>query len=204
MIMKNMRVIVCVLFLMGILTVRQGNAQSLQDILNSKKTQEIVNAVQRLSVLKFEDLQGTWQYKGSACQFKSDDLLQKVGGVALAESLKKKLDNAYAKAGIVPGKFSYTFCKDSTFTSQLGKKTLKGTYSYEAATGQMTLKYYSLITSEAQVVRWEEGITLLFDAERLLKLVCLFSNFSKNATLSSIGKLAEQYDGLLLGFDLNK
>lgn len=204
MMIKKTGKIVCVLILTVILTIQQGNAQSLKDLLNSKKAQEVINAVQQLSALKFDDLQGTWQYKSAACQFKSDDLLQKVGGVALAESLKKKLDNAYAKAGIVPGKFSYTFCDDSTFTSQLGKKTLKGTYSYEAATGQMTLKYYSLITSEAQVVRAEEGITLLFDAECLLKLVSLISNFSKNATLSSIGKLAEQYDGLLLGFELKK
>ena len=192
---------VCSLFVMSTVSVQ---AQSLKDILNSDAAKKVLNTVKELNNPKFSDLQGTWQYHGSACRFKSDDLLEKAGGIALAEGLEKQLDNTYAKVGIVPGKFAYTFNSDSTFTSQMGKKKMKGTYSYDPATGTMILKYYSLLTSQAKVVRTGERIALLFDADRLLKLVGLLSNYSKSSTLSTIGKVAEQYDGLLLGFDLNK
>ena len=160
--------------------------------------------MKQINALKIEDFWGTWQYQKPACQFKSDELLQKAGGIALAESLEKKLETAYTKAGIVPGKFSYTFNSDSTFTTQMGKKKLKGTYSFDAASGILTMKYYSLFSSEIQVAKSGNTISLLFDADRLLKLVTLLSNYSKNTALNALGKVASQYDGMLLGFDMDK
>lgn len=192
---------VCSLLVMGMSDVQ---AQSLKDILNSDAAKKVLNTVKELSNPKFSDLQGTWQYHSSACRFKSDDLLEKAGGVALAEGLEKQLDNTYAKVGLVPGKLTYTFNSDSTFTSQLGKKKMKGTYSYDPSTGTMTLKYFSLLPLQAKVMRTSERIALLFDADRLLKLVSLMANSSRNSALSTMGKVAGQYDGLQLGFDLNK
>ena len=179
-------------------------AQSIKDILNSDAAQKVLNAVKQINALKIEDFWGTWQYQKPACQFKSDELLQKAGGIASAESLEKKLETAYTKAGIVPGKFSYTFNSDSTFTTQMGKKKLKGTYSFDAASGILTMKYYSLFSSEIQVAKSGNTISLLFDADRLLKLVTLLSNYSKNTALNALGKVASQYDGMLLGFDMDK
>lgn len=202
--MRFVKIIMAFTAMTMFMPVQQGKAQSLKEILNSEAAKKALNTVKQLNQLKLEDLQGTWQYKGSACQFKSDDLLQKAGGIAMAEGLEKKLDNAYAKVGIVPDKFTYTFNSDSTFTSEIGKKKMKGTYSYDAASGVLVLKYFSLLTSEAQVVKAGDTIALLFDADRLLKLVSLLSNYSKNATLASVGKVAGQYDGLMLGFDMAK
>ncbi len=179
-------------------------AQSIKDILNSDAAQKVLNTVKQINVLKVEDFWGTWQYQKPACQFKSDELLQKAGGIALAESLEKKLETAYTKTGIVPGKFSYTFNSDSTFTTQMGKRKLKGTYSFDAASGILTMKYYSLFSSEIQVAKSGNTISLLFDADRLLKLVTLLSNYSQNTVLNAIGKVAGQYDGMLLGFDMDK
>ena len=69
-------------------------AQSIKDILNSDAAQKVLNAVKQINALKIEDFWGTWQYQKPACQFKSDELLQKAGGIALAESLEKKLETA--------------------------------------------------------------------------------------------------------------
>lgn len=186
--------------LLVLLSAGQVKAQSLEDILKQK----IDKVVKQVTVLQAEDLMGNWHFKGSACQFKSDDLLQKAGGIALAEGMEKKLDEVYAKAGFSAEKFSYTFNRDSTFTSQSGKRKLKGTYSYDAANGILTLKYYSLLSSEVRVVKKGEYISLLFDADKLLKLITLLSNYSKNAVLQNIGQVAGQYNGMLLGFELSK
>ncbi len=183
---------------LSLFSTAQIKAQSLENILKQK----IEKVVKQINTVEAKELVGTWLFQGSACQFKSDELLQKAGGVVLAEGIEKKLNDAYSKAGITSGKFSYTFNADSTFTSQSGKRKMKGTYSYNPSDGMLTLKYYSLLTSEARIVKSGNHIALLFDADRLLKLVALLSNYSKNATLQSVGKVAEQYDGMLLGFEL--
>lgn len=179
-------------------------AQSLKDILKSETAQKVINAVKEATALKFEDLQGTWQYQGAACQFKSEELLQKAGGIALGETMKDKLEKAYEKAGIRTGNFSYTFNSDSTFTCQIGKKELKGTYAYDNSNQVLTLSYFGLLNTEVQLSKKNDGTTFLFNADRLLKLVTLLSGYSKSSTLSAVNKVAQQYDGMMLGFDLQK
>lgn len=177
-------------------------AQSLEDLLKSEGAKKLLNTVKDKTGLR--SIEGTWQYEGAACQFKSEDLLQKAGGIAMAEGMKTKLEAAYAKAGIVPGKLSYTFSADSTFTSQLGRKSFKGTYSYDASTGILTLNYYSIFRMEANVLKTVKGISLLFDADRLLKFVTLLTSISKSSSLAAVGKVAAQYDGMRLGFELKQ
>ena len=179
-------------------------AQSLEDLLNSEAAKKVLGKVKEVTAFQAKDLEGTWQYRGAASRLKSEDLLQKAGGVALAEAMNTKLDAAYAKVGIVPGKLSYTFAKDSTFTNCIGKKTFKGTYTYDVATGILTLRYYALLPVEATLVRSSQGISLLFNADRLLKIVGLLSGVTKSSALSALGKIASQYDGMLLGFELNR
>lgn len=190
----------------GLMLVYSGSAraQSLKDILKSEKAQQVLQAVKKITAFRWEDLQGTWQYKGAACQFKSDDLLQQAGGIAMAEGVEQKLEVAYQKAGIKVGNFSYTFCSDSTFTCQIGKKKLKGTYTYDVSQQVLTLSYFRLFQADVQLSRNSDGIALLYNADHLLELVSLFSSYSKNPTLSAVGKVAEQYDGMLLGFDLKR
>lgn len=192
------------LVVLSVIACQNAGAQSLKDLLNSETAKKVLNTVKQATVLQFQDLIGVWQYEGAACRFKSDDMLQQAGGVVLAKGIGDKLEKAYSKAGIVSGKLTYTLCADSTFHSQFGKKTFRGTFAYDASTGILTLNYFSLLRLEATVVRRTDGISLLFDQDRLLKLVTLLSNVSKSASLSSVGKVAEQYDGLMLGFDLKK
>ncbi|MDE7074010.1 MAG: DUF4923 family protein [Odoribacter sp.] len=189
--------------LAAILPVR-AQAQSLKDILKSETAQKILNVVKEATAFKFQDLEGTWKYQSPACQFKSDELLQKAGGTVLANEMEGKLEAAYKKAGITPGSLSYTFNRDSTFTCTIGKKQLKGTYDYDTASKTLTLTYYRLLKSEIQLAQNSEGIAMLYDADRLLKVVTLLSSISKSAMLSTVGKVAEQYDGMLLGFDMKK
>jgi len=45
---------------------------------------------------------------------------------------------------------------------------------------------------------------LLFNADKLLKFLSTVSSISSNTTLKAINKLASEYDGMMLGFDLKK
>ena len=118
--------------------------------------------------------------------------------------MEGKLEKAYEKAGIRTGNFSYTFNHDSTFTCQIGKKELKGTYAYDSSNQILTLSYFGLLNTEVQLSGKKDGTTFLFNADRLLKLVTILSGYSKSSTLSAVNKVAQQYDGMMLGFDLQK
>ena len=49
-----------------------------------------------------------------------------------------------------------------------------------------------------------EQMELLFPSDRLLDLISFLASKSNNATLQSINSLAESYDGMMLGFTLQK
>ena len=149
--MKKIPVTLFVVSALFFILPEKTEAQSLKDILKSETAQKVIDAVKEATALKFEDLQGTWQYKGAACQFKSEELLQKAGGIALGETMEGKLEKAYEKAGIRTGNFSYTFNHDSTFTCQIGKKELKGTYAYDSSNQILTLSYFGLLNTEVQL-----------------------------------------------------
>ena len=69
----------------------------------------------------------------------------KAGGAAAATMAENKLDEQLSKVGIKAGQMNFTFNADSTFTSTVGKKTLKGTYSYDASAKQVDLKFLKLL-----------------------------------------------------------
>lgn len=84
--MKKIPVTLFVVSALLFILPEKTEAQSLKDILKSETAQKVIDAVKEATALKFEDLQGTWQYKGAACQFKSEELLQKAGGIIIGKT----------------------------------------------------------------------------------------------------------------------
>lgn len=147
---------------------------------------------------------GTWTYTGSCVELKSDNVLQKAGGKVATAAVEKQLDEKLAKVGITEGEMQYIFAQDSTFTMKWGKKQKTGTYSYDAATEKIALKYGRLITIHCKVNCTSSQMDMLFEADKLLKLLTFLGNKSGNATLKSISSLADSYDGMRLGFSMKK
>ena len=109
-----------------------------------------------------------------------------------------------ARVGIKEGQMSFTFNADSTFTAKVGAKSIKGTYSYDASTQNASLKFMKLIPLNAKINCTSANMDLLFNSDKLLKLITLISSKSNNSTLKTIGSLANSYDGMMLGFTLRK
>ena len=174
-------------------------AQSWKDLFN--KDNKVVNAVTGNQTI---DMTGTWTYSGSAIEFESDNLLQKAGGAAAAAVAEKKLDEQLAKVGIKDGQVSFTFNADSTFTSTVGKRTMTGTYSYDATDKVVHLRYFKLLNMNAKVNCTSTNMDLLFNSDKLLKLIAFISSKSSSTTLKTISSLADSYDGMMLGFALKK
>ncbi len=176
-------------------------AQSLKDLQNKGNIEKAVNAVTGKNTAS---MTGTWTFTGSALTFESDNLLQKAGGSLAATGVEKKLDGFLGKVGIEPGEMSFTFNTDSTFQTQIKGKTLKGTYRYDADTKKVNLQFSKLLRLNTTVNCTSEQMELLFPSDRLLDLITFLTSKSNNATLRSINSLAESYDGMMLGFTLQK
>lgn len=184
--------------------------QSLKDILNSSAVKNAVTSVTGGNAVTFENLQGTWMYVNPALQLEGDNALKNVAGSLAATEAEKKMKEYCAKVGIVEGVFNYVFNSDSTFTSALKRGSLKGTYSVSPEDKTVTLRYtvdnkkLTVSTLTAHVVLSGNELTLLFNADKLLKFLSTVSSISSNTTLKTINKLASEYDGMMLGFDLKK
>jgi len=189
------------LFVAALLLTGNSHAQSIKDLFNKENIEKAVNAVTGKSTA---DMTGTWSYAGSAIEFESDNLLQKAGGAVAATAAEKKLDEQLARVGIKEGQMSFTFNADSTFTAKVGAKSIKGTYSYDASTQNASLKFMKLIPLNAKINCTSANMDLLFNSDKLLKLITLISSKSNNSTLKTIGSLANSYDGMMLGFSLKK
>lgn len=194
----------------GILSVSDAAyGQSIKDILNSAAVKDAVTAVTGGKKLTVENLAGTWTYVNPGIQLEGDNALKNVAASVAASEMEKKLKEYCAKVGIVEGAFNYTFNSDSTFTNVLKGKTLKGTYSFNPDEKTMELHYgkigkSKLTTMTAHVVLSNDELSLLFDADKLLDFLTKLSAVSKNTTLQTLNKLASQYDGMMLGFELKK
>lgn len=184
-----------------LLLTTNSHAQSLKDLLNKENIEKAVNAISGKTSV---DMTGSWSYTGAAIEFKSDNLLQKAGGAVAATAAEKKLDEQLAKAGIKAGQMSFTFAADSTFNVNIGKKNLKGTYSYDSSTQKVNLKFVKLIAMNAKVSTTSSNMDLLFDSDKLLKLITFLSSKSNSTTLQTIGSLADKYDGMMTGFSMTR
>lgn len=189
------------LFVAALLLTSNSHAQSIKDLFNKENIEKAVNAVTGKSTA---DMTGTWSYTGSAIEFESENLLKKAGGTVAASAAEQKLDEQLAKLGIKEGQLSFTFNTDSTFVSTLGKRKLNGTYSYNPTTGMLQLKYMKLIPMNAKVNYTTQQMDLLFEADKLLKLITFLSSKSSSATLKAISSLADSYDGMMLGYELKR
>ncbi len=184
------------------LSYQSASAQSLKDLFNRENVEKAVSTITGKNTNV--DLVGKWVYNGSAVEFESDNLLLKAGGAAASKGVETKLNEQLNKFGITPGKMSFTFAADSTFTADVSGKPMKGTYSYDNNENKLNLKFARLINMGADINYTSSSMDLLFDADKLLKLITFLSSKTNNAALSSISTLSSQYDGMQLGFELRK
>lgn len=61
-----------------------------------------------------------------------------------------------------------------------------------------------MTTLTAHVVISGDELSLLFNADKLLDFLTKLSSISDNSTLKLVNKLASEYDGMMLGFELKK
>ena len=194
-----MKKLICIMALLCAVAV-QADAQSLKDILTGVVGQVVGDkATTETSII------GTWDYVGPDCQLKGDDLLKNIGGDAAGAEVEKKMEPIYAKAGL--NTIQYTFNEDKTCSYTIKGKTTKGTYEFDAEAKTITIKTGKLgVKVTANVVTLGSNMSFLFDADKILSVVKTITGAtsSLNKTASAANKLLEQFDGMMVGFELKQ
>lgn len=148
------------------------------------------------------DIIGTWSYVEPACAFTSENLLAKAGGSVAAKTVNEKLQPVYNSLHISSGNTQLTFNENGQFTGKIGGFPMSGTYTFDAANGLVKMK--SLTTFTAHLTRSTQGMNFTFESKKILTLLQTVSAISGNASLSTIGDISKQFNGVRLGFAMKK
>ena len=163
----------------------------------------ILTSVIGLDKVTQSSLVGTWNYKEPGCAFTSESTLAAAGGEVVAATVKQKLESTYKKVGFKSSNTSFTFNEDGSFSAKILGKSWNGTYTFDESTQAIKLQGL-LLSLSGYTKKNSDGIAVLFESKKILTLVKTLSALSGNSTISAIGDLSSNYNGVRVGFDLSK
>lgn len=136
--------------------------------------------------------------------FTSENLLAKAGGEVAASQLKDKLKDTYRSVGIRRENTRIVFGEDNAFSGKIMGKSVRGTYTLDESNGELKMQTL-LFTLNGHVKRnGVNGVSLLFESKKLLTVLQALSAMSGNANLEMVGEISKNYDGVRIGFDMNR
>lgn len=176
-----------------------AGAQDLKSILS-----RVAKAVVGNKATTASSIIGTWTYSGPECQFESENLLAKAGGEMAAKEVEEKMIAVYNKVGM--NNIRYTFNEDGTYSYQMKKRTVTGSYVFDDAAKTITMTGKLGLKTVAYVTVTGNDMSMVFKADKLMSILKTITGAASkvNSTAATINSVAEAYDGLMLGFELKK
>lgn len=166
----------------------------------------IINAISSvigLDKVSAQNLIGEWHYNGPGCAFTSENLLAKAGGEVAAVQIEEKLKPYYQQVGLSAANTMIAFKEDGTFSSTISGTPFSGRYTFDVASQQIQLKGM-LLSINCYAKKEVNGISILFEAKKLLTVLQTMAALSGNANLQTIGDLSKNYEGVRVGFDMKR
>lgn len=145
----------------------------------------------------------TWKYSKSGCAFTSENLLAQAGGEIAANKVEEKLGEYYSKFGFSGSNTYFTFNTDGTFAAKIDGKSWQGNYTFDEKTHAIQMKGL-ILSMSGYATKTANGISLLFDQKKLLNLIKTIGSLKGSSTLSALGTIANNYDGMRVGFEMTK
>ena len=180
-----------------------GNMNQVLSAISNGSVVNAISSVIGLDKVSAQGLIGSWNYSSPGCAFTSENLLAKAGGEVAAAQIEEKVAPYYQQVGISSSNTYITFGQDGTFSSKIAGTPFSGTYTFDEASQQIKLKGM-LLSINCYTKRELNGISILFEAKKLLTVLQTMSALSGNANLQTIGDLSKKYDGVRVGFDMKK
>ena len=176
-------------------------AQNLGDLLSG-----VIQGVFSSSDITIADIAGSYVSTGPAVTFKSDNFLQKAGGIAGAAALESKLKPYYEQYGLTG--LTLEIDKDANFTMQVKGIKLSGVITKNEGDGTFLFNLKALGMNVGSFTAYIEkslnNLKVMFDADKLLQIISTVAKFTGNSIVSSLGTLLKSYDGACIGFNMTK
>lgn len=188
------------------------NAQSLSDILGGLGGKSntgnvlgsVIEGVFSKSNLTVADLVGEYRSEGPAVTFKSENFLQKAGGIAGAAAIESKLNPYYEKYGL--NNMTLSVDTASNFVMKVKSLNLKGFITQNESEGTFDFNFnvagIKLGKFTAYIEKSGSNLKLMFDASKLKDIVSAIAKFTGNNMASALGSILDSYDGACIGFKL--
>ncbi len=177
--------------------------QVLSAMTNGTGVVNAISSVIGLDKVKAQNLIGSWKYSAPGCAFTSENLLAKAGGEVAAVQIEEKLQPYYQQVGLSANNTFITFNEDGTFSSKIAGTPFSGNYTFDEATQKITMKGL-LLSINCYAKKEVNGISILFEAKKLLTVLQAMSAMSGSKDLQTIGDLSKKYDGVRVGFDMKR
>lgn len=196
-------IMVALLFVGGV----QVYGQSFKDLLNKGK--DVVGpVVEQLDVIP-KNIEGNWEFSGSAVKFTGDNVLMNAASELAAGKVEDQLNEYLQKVGIRQGLFSYVFNADGTFTTTFNKMNFSGQYTFSQEEGTIELDYgknekLKGVSLKTDVSVSLNSMQLLFNADKLLDFISKITSTVGDSKIGALTSLIDQYDGLKIGFELSR
>ena len=188
----------------GILGAVMGGSSNSSSSAGSSIINGILNNVIGSGTFSKQDLCAhTWKYSKPGCAFTSENLLAQAGGEIAANKVEEKLGEYYSKFGFSGSNTYFTFNTDGTFAAKIDGKSWQGNYTFDEKTHAIQMKGL-ILSMSGYATKTANGISLLFDQKKLLNLIKTIGSLKGNSTLSALGTIANNYDGMRVGFEMTK
>ena len=188
----------------GILGAVLGGSSNSSSSAGSSIINGILNNVIGSGTFSKQDLCAhTWKYSKPGCAFTSENLLAQAGGEIAANKVEEKLGEYYSKFGFSGSNTYFTFNADGTFAAKIDGKSWQGNYTFDEKTHAIQMKGL-ILSMSGYATKTANGISLLFDQKKLLNLIKTIGSLKGSSTLSALGTIANNYDGMRVGFEMTK
>jgi len=149
-------------------------------------------------------LGGEWKYKGPSVGVSGRNLLAGIAKPIAKGKLKKKLKSAYKKIGLDKACPVFTFNPDGTCAVKLLGAGIKGTYHYNPSQEKVTFKWHGVPLTAHLKKDGKKKMHITFDADKLLSLISLMGRFSDSSAIKALSTLLDNYEDVMVGFELAK
>lgn len=188
----------------GILGAVMGGSSNSSSSAGSSIINGILNNVIGSGTFSKQDLCAhTWKYSKPGCAFTSENLLAQAGGEIAANKVEEKLGEYYSKFGFSGSNTYFTFNTDGTFAAKIDGKSWQGNYTFDEKTHAIQMKGL-ILSMSGYATKTANGISLLFDQKKLLNLIKTIGSLKGSSTLNALGTIANNYDGMRVGFEMTK
>lgn len=204
------RIFKTILFsLLIILSHQIAYSQSIGDILKgiggSDVISNVIEGVFTNTNLSLSDLTGEYKSTGPAVTFKSENLLQKAGGIAGAATIESKLSPYYEKYGLTG--MTLTIDESANYTMQIKSLKLSGTITKNESDGTFNFNFKAVGVNLGKFTAYIEKsgstLKLMFDANKLKNFISVVTKLTGNSLASTVGSVLESYDGACIGFKMS-